>query len=305
MRLTPFCFLLILTISCSMAAQSQMSLPAAASFSSDSKSAARKRVQTLKITSTRLKRDVSFNLLLPLDYETAGLRYPVLYLLHGSYDNHESWNHKSGAAALLSGLPLIVVMPDAAMSRYVNSPRGGPYADFFAQELVPHIDQTYRTIARREGRALCGLSMGGYGAWRLGLDAPQNFVAAASLSGSFEWGETGFEPSRYRERAVALYGGDGPEQAKLLEADRLWLHVQKNGGGAEWNGPALYFSIGNDDFLLSANRSMRSRLEDRRIPFVYAENPGEHTWDYWNKHLRDAMTFLMLHLAAPVKAEPL
>jgi enterochelin esterase-like enzyme len=295
---------LFLIINLPLSAQNtmtSMSLPPATSFSATAINQARQTVRELKIRSEVLGRDVNLNLLLPANYEQSGLRYPVLYLLHGSYDNHKAWNEKTGAAALLSTLPLIVVMPDAGMTRYINSPGLGRYKDFFLQELVPHIDKNYRSIAQREGRALCGLSMGGYGAWRLGLDAPKTFVATAALSGSFAWGEAPFENERYFERAKQIYGGDGAGQRQMFVGDRIWPHVEKNLIEAKWQGPALYFSIGTEDFLRPANLVLRGRLEEKKIPFIYAENPGAHEWIYWDTHLRDALSFLMLHLAAPQK----
>jgi len=304
MNLSTSCILILLAMAVAVPlyAQGQGAAPCSVltAASEEMKAAARARVQTAKVRSELLGREVAYNLILPHDYAASGLRYPVLYLLHGSYDNHKAWNDKSGVAAYVAALPLIVVMPDAAMSRYINSPGLGPYEDFFLKEFVPHIDRTYRTLPRRAGRALAGLSMGGYGAWRLGLDAPETFVAAAALSGSFEWGETGFANERYRERAIQVYGGEGPEQSRLYAADRLWPHVEKNlGPDVKWRGPALYFTIGTEDFLLDANRLMRRRMEERKIPFVAAEYPGAHTWAFWDAHVPDALTFILRHLAAP------
>ena len=278
-----------------------LTIPPSSAFSNDAKKQARLGVQEMKIHSAILGREVKFNLLLPQDYEGSELRYPVLYLLHGSYDNHQSWNEKSGAAAYLSTLPMIVVMPDAGMTRYINSPGLGRYEDFFLQELVPHIETNFRALQKREGRALCGLSMGGYGAWRLGLNAPQTFVATASLSGSFAWGEVLFDDAQYKERALQLYKGDGEQQRQMFINDRIWPLVEKNFVEEKWNGPALYFSIGTSDFLRPANLVLRGRLEDKKIPFVYAESPGAHEWNYWDTHLREALSFLLLHLSAPEK----
>src|SRR4028119_2418099 len=100
--------------------------------SDEAKALARACVQTLRLQSDFLKREMPFNLILPSGYETSGLRYPVLYLLHGSYGTYQDWNNNAGIAAYVSDLPLIVVMPDAAgNSRYINSPGFGRYQDFF------------------------------------------------------------------------------------------------------------------------------------------------------------------------------
>jgi enterochelin esterase-like enzyme/lysophospholipase L1-like esterase len=276
---------------------------AIAPASDEAKKIARTQVQTLTVKSTLMKREMAFNHILPQGYATSGLRYPVLYLLHGSSDNHLGWNNKTGIAAYISDLPLIVVMPDGGPdSRYINSPGYGPYADYILTELVPHIDRTYQTIARRDGRALMGLSMGGYGAWRLGLSAPQDFAAVASLSGSFKWGENEWTDKQYHARAVTVYGSDGPDAAAMYRADRIWAHVEKHiTAGGQWQGPALYFNIGAEDHLLEANRVIRQRLEERKVPFRYAEYSGGHTWSYWDEHVRDALGFSLRYLTLPIQ----
>jgi enterochelin esterase-like enzyme len=271
--------------------------------------AARPRVKAITVPSRALGRDVSVNLLLPRDYASAaasGRRYPVLYLLHGAFGAFGDWNARSGIAAYSENLPLIVVMPDAGNSFYVNAPGLGRYADFFLSELVPWVDGNYRTLARREGRAIAGLSMGGYGAWRLALDSPQTFACAASLSGVLLWGEGPFDAGLTRTLGLALYGGEGAEQRKLYEADRLTPLLDKNiGAGGAWNGPALYFDIGTEDPLLPGNRILEQRLLERRIPYLYAEYGGKHDWAYWDEHVRDALQFVLRHLpAAAPEATP-
>ena len=268
----------------------------------DAKATARRNVQTLRVPSKRLDKEIPINLLLPKGYATSARRYPVLYLLHGSYGGYKDWNDSTGVAAYVAELPLIVVMPDAnGNSRYINSPGLGRYQDFFLTELVPYIDANYRTLGAREGRALAGLSMGGYGAWRIALDAPGTFAAAASLSGSFNWGEGDFDAEQVKQRAVPLYGGDGPEQRKLYAADRILLHIDKNIKNGMYVGPALRFDIGTDDNLVTANRRTRDQLGERKVPFEYAEYPGAHTWTYWDAHLRDALPFLLRHLRQPAR----
>lgn len=135
----------------------------------------------------------------------------------------------------------------------------------------------------------------------LGLDAPQSFVACAALSGSFAWGEVPFDDPGYKARAIQVYGGDGPAQREMFIADRISPYVEKNLVDGQWRGPSLYFTIGTEDSLRPSNLVLRGRLEEKKIPFVYAENPCKHEWKYWDTHLRDALAFLMLHLSAPEK----
>jgi S-formylglutathione hydrolase FrmB len=267
------------------------------------KQAARARTRTITVPSALLKRGVSVNLLLPRGYAPAP---PACATRSCICCTERSGRTQTGTSVreslrTLADLPLIVVMPDAGNSFYVNAPGPGRHADFFLRELVPHIDKGYRTIARREGRAIAGLSMGGYGAWRLALESPQTFACAASLSGALLWGEGDFHQGLTRTLAVPLYGGEGPEQTALFAADRLLPLLEKRagGGGRAWNGPALYFDIGTDDPLLSTNRLMEQRLLERRIPYLYAEYTGKHDWAYWDEHVRDALQFVLRHLSVP------
>lgn len=262
---------------------------------------ARADVKTLSLDSALLKRKMNFNLILPTGYETSNLRYPTIYLLHGSGGDHANWNAKTGIAAYVAHLPVILVMPAAGGdSRYINSPAYGPVADYLLQELMPHIDATYRTIAKRDGRALLGSSMGGYGAWRLALDAPELFASTASMSGSFKWGENDFDDPQYHARAVKIYGNNGEAAREAYRADRIWAHLEKFiGADGKWTGPALYFNVGQQDFLYDANQVIRKRLQERGVPFEYGEYKGAHTWEYWDEHARDALPFSLAHLALP------
>ncbi|MDX1934304.1 MAG: S1/P1 nuclease, partial [Capsulimonadales bacterium] len=129
----------------------------------EEKVAARAKVTTLRIKSDALGREVPVNVVLPEGYATSDRKYPVLYLLHGMLGAYTDWNDRSGVAALAAKRPFIVVMPDGGKyGWYTNSPKQGKYGDYFEKELVPAIDKAYRTLRKREGRAIAGLSMGGY-----------------------------------------------------------------------------------------------------------------------------------------------
>ena len=268
------------------------------------KADARQGVVTIQVPSKTFKKDTPVNILLPKNYATSGLRYPVVYLLHGASGNNADWNAKSGVAAYVRDLPLIVVIPDGnGNSFYVNSQGGGKWGDYFHKELVPYIDKSYRTIARREGRATAGLSMGGYGSWKLALDNPDDFAACASLSGVMLFG-SGSEKG-YGTFASNLFGDpdkDKKAQSRYAEVDLKPLLLRQV-RRSHYLGPALYFDIGAQDFLLKANEGMEQWLLENAIPYEYAEFDGAHEWPYWDAHIQDALQFLMRQIAAP-EAEP-
>jgi S-formylglutathione hydrolase FrmB len=265
-------------------------------FSESEIHSARSRAIEKTIASAALGHDVSYTLLQPRGVET-GRRFPVLYLLHGRGDDHRSWNEKSSVAAFTADLPLIVVMPDAKQSRYLNTPGGGRYQDFFLEEFVPHIDATLPTIAAREGRATAGLSMGGYGAWRMALLAADRFVSAAALSGSLDWGVAPPEEYQvYAEMIRHLYGGAGDAERQHYAGDGLWPLIAQHRSGLSWNGPALYFGCGTGDRHIAHNRELQQRLQAAGVPHTYAEDFGFHEWSFWEQYIRHAIAFTMLHM---------
>ena len=130
---------------------------------------------TVEFFSPAVDRTMKYNIVLPRGYETSTERYPVLYLLHGLTQNYTAWGRSNGTP-FYAGLydDLIVVMPDGGNSWYVNwaANEGGQsnnWEDHIIRDVVNHVDWNFRTIARREGRAITGLSMGGYGAHHAGV----------------------------------------------------------------------------------------------------------------------------------------
>ena len=275
-------------------------LPAMPYVSIEARQAARGGAKVIKVASKLLKRDVAVTLILPTDYATTTRRYPVLYLLHGSGGSESDWIDRTGVAAFVAGMPLIVVMPDADNSWYINSPIQGAYEDFFTNELLPTIDTAYRTRPERSARAVAGNSMGGYGAWRLALDHPDLFTCAASLSGALDMGVTdpgSGEPSQWLSD---LYGNSGAARLREYHRDSLYPRIERLALHGQWRGPSLYFDAGSHDYLLSGDQHMDRFLQEHALPFEYAEfASGEHSWTYWDEHIRDALQFVQRHLAPP------
>lgn len=262
----------------------------------DDKQTARSRAKEINIPSKLVNRDVKAMLLLPTGYdapENANRRYPVLYLLHGLGGNYQNWNAQSGIAAYAKDHPFIIVMPDGGNTWYANSDKFGKMGDFFGREMVEYIDKTYRTDARREGRVIAGLSMGGYGAWRTALDNPQTFCAAASLSGAFLAGDGDPASPQLSLIINSLYNKVPTKEEYGRE--RLVPRIEKFVKGKEYTGPALYFDIGTDDFIVDSGRVMEQSLLERGVPYEFSEFPGKHDWAYWDAHIRDVMQFAERH----------
>ena len=190
---------------------------------------------------------VRFNVILPVDYATSSARYPVLYLLHGYTGNFTDWVTLTNVADYAHKYREIVVMPEGDNSFYTNSQADPKRAweDYIIQDLIPYVDAYFRTLAARQGRAIAGLSMGGYGALKLGLKYPQMFCAVASLSGApaaAKWKEPyPIRDEAFRKLMDSIYGPkDSPERA----ANDPFELIKKVPADLR---PQLYLAVGSGD----------------------------------------------------------
>jgi S-formylglutathione hydrolase FrmB len=227
-------------------------------------------VATVQFMSNALWREVTYSVLIP-DPEVAGSGpYPVLLQLHGGNQNYSSWLHYSTLRAQVRDLPLIVVLPDGAQSRWANG--GTPftaYEDFLVQELPRHIRQMFPASSGKW--AIGGNSMGGFGAVRIGLKYPQLFYSIWSHSGGF--------PSADTLAEHWFWAGNPDDLDCYAVVDKLEVSQM----------PLLSFDCGVDDHLLADNRRFHDFLEEQRVPHTYHEHTGGHNWEYWNEHLSDAL----------------
>jgi len=238
---------------------------------------------------------VGFNLILPRDYAASTRRYPVLYLLHGYTDHYPAWVSYTNLTQYARKYEEIIVTPEGDNGFYTNSYADSKLAweDFLILDLIPYVDGHYRTVASRRGRAIAGLSMGGYGALKLGLKYPQMFSAVASLSGATaaaRWRDHyGLEDLDFKKLIDEVYGPkDNPGRA---ENDPFELITKLPAD----QRPQLYLAIGSSDFLLEENREFVRLLADLKVTYEYREVFGKHEWPVWDKQIQE-----VLALQAPV-----
>jgi S-formylglutathione hydrolase FrmB len=219
------------------------------------------------------------NVILP---EATSGPFPVLYLLHGLSDDYTAWTRQTSIERYAAACPAIVVMPDGGRGYSTDAQDGEAYETALTRDLIPFIDRTFRTDARRAGRAIGGLSMGGYGALKLALGHPDLFCAATSHSCSraLTWTH---EPTSRERKFTQVFGLDprgGPSDLFTVAegVDRRLL-------------PALRLDCGAEDDLLSGNRRFHRHLEQLGIAHEYAEYPGGHTWAYWDQRIQEALRF--------------
>jgi S-formylglutathione hydrolase FrmB len=215
-------------------------------------------------------------------------RYPTLYLLHGLSDDHTIWTRRTSIERYAAAKNIAVVMPAVARSFYQDMASGPHYWTFVSEELPALCQRYFPLSTAREDNFVAGLSMGGYGALRLGLAQPERFAAVASLSGALDLArrlrEAGKAGSRVsRAEWVAIFG---PELQAPAEAD-LWGLAQKPGPK-----PALYLACGTEDELLDDTRSFHQHLQTAKLPVTYRESPGLHDWAYWDAEIQRVLDWL-------------
>jgi putative tributyrin esterase len=251
------------------------------------------RLREESVLSAALERSMKYRVLLPENYDRSLQRYPVLYLLHGLGGDYTDWTTRSNVAEYSRSLPLIIVMPDGENGWYTNATDGtARFEDYILTDLQADVVKKFRTINSRYGRAIAGLSMGGYGALKMALKRPAAFSVAASFSGAFGASRDG-ELERLiggaeAERLQRIFGPAGSKTR--TENDVFSLAATLKPGGA----PYIYIDCGiADHSLITANRELVAAIHETGAAYEYHEVAGAHSWDYWDRRIREFLPVLM------------
>ncbi|WP_341280434.1 alpha/beta hydrolase family protein [Paenibacillus sp. FSL H8-0537] len=221
-------------------------------------------------------------------------KYPVLYLLHGLSDDHTAWTRYTCIERYASSKGIAVVMPGVHRSFYADMEQGGRYWSFVSEELPLVARSFFPLSARREDNFVAGLSMGGYGAFKLGLHHPERFAAAASLSGALDVASRLQHPDfSYTDEGEfgRLYGSmekleAGPSNLFNLLASAAALAPEQQ--------PKFYQCCGTEDFLYEDNLRFKAAMEDYGLTLTYDEEPGMHEWGYWDRNIQRVLDWLPL-----------
>lgn len=219
---------------------------------------------------------------------------PVLYLLHGLNGDHTMWLRQTCIEQFAQEYRVCVVMPAVNRSFYMDMAHGAKYDTFIAEEL-PRVIETYFPVGKkREHRFAAGISMGGYGAFKLGLTRPNRYAAVASLSGALAM-ETLFQ----RRDAIGemqieeLQNIFGDEKTLLNGKGNLTKLAEKLSPD---KAPRMFASCGTEDFICWMSERFLDQFQEKFAIHVVME-PGEHTWQLWNKHIAIVLEWLGLEKA--------
>lgn len=261
-------------------------------------------LESLRFNSSLLNQAINYSIYLPPDYYVSNRRYPVVYLLHGYGDNETGWVQFGEADRIADDKikagelpPMIIVMPNGGATFYINDYQNKVrYEDMFVQELIPHIDSSFRTRTQREYRAISGLSMGGFGSLVLAMHHPDLFGSCAALSASARTDEVfaAIPDERYNAQFAPVFSGPvkGEDRLTLTWKRNSPINLAKSAPQSDLNKVRWYVDCGDDDALSAGNAQLHIALLDRKIPHEYRVRDGAHTWTYWRTGLPDALKFM-------------
>jgi len=257
------------------------------------------KIVELSFRSHALDRPLHFAVYLPPGYTTSGLRYPVVYFLHGLPAGPTAYRHIDWLRDVLDSLPhkAILVAPQGSADadrdpEYLDWGAGRNWETAVAGELVPVVDRRYRTIATRQGRVLVGVSAGGYGAALIGYHHPGVFSVFQSWSGYFR-------PTNPSGTAVIDLGSKQANDWASLHA--IVPKMRKRLG--RWYGSTYFgFFVGTGDSrFLSDNKRLGSEMDRARVPnHVFKTYKGEHSMQLWQQQA-PSWIGRALSQAAPVR----
>jgi len=242
-------------------------------------------VDTVLTSSKAMNKQIKAVVITPDTYD-GKIEFPVFYLLHGYSGNYADWIKQVPALKqLVDSYQFMVVCPDGGYgSWYFDSPEDPSfkYETYITKELLTWVDQHYKTIKDRKGRAITGLSMGGHGALYLAFRHQNLFGAAGSISGGVDIRP--FPNNWDLAKRLGTFAEHPDLWEKNTVTNLLYL--------LEPNKLSLIIDCGTEDFFYGVNKTLHQKLLDRNIPHDYIARPGAHNWNYWANSIQYQLLFM-------------
>lgn len=241
-------------------------------------------VDTIWVESTSMQKTIPNLIITPDSYDTKK-DFPVVYLLHGAGGNFSNWAHIAPEILTFADqFNMIIICPDGGVtSWYFDSPIDSNmrYETFITKELLPWVDNHYKTAKDRTKRAISGLSMGGHGAFYLAFRHQELWGAAGSTSGGVDIRP--FPRNWDMAKRLGSYAAypENWEQNTIINM----LHL------LDGQSLKLIFDCGVNDFFYVVNKNLHQKMLERNIPHEYTERPGAHNREYWRNAIQYHLLF--------------
>ena len=258
----------------------------------------------IEFMSQALARSVSFKGFVPNDvppFVTQGNKnyerpMKTLILLHGYSDATSSWIFNSNIMELSGKYNMAIFCPSGENSFYLDREEtGAKYGTYVGEELLSYVRKTFGLSDKREDTLIAGLSMGGFGAFHVGLSHSETFGGIVALSSALivhevaNMKEGEGNPVANYAYYKTVFGEPSTVEASRNNPEVLVDDILSNHKPM----PKIYMAIGTEDFLYENNQVMKKFLESRNVEFVYREEPGVHDFVFWNKHIEPGIQYVL------------
>lgn len=209
----------------------------------------------------------------------------VLYLLHGLSDDCSAWTRYTSIERYIRyNRDALVVMPDGYKSFYSDMAYGDKFYTYITEEIPEYIRSVFNISSKREDTYIAGLSMGGYGAIKIALSNPGKYAAAASFSGALDVISRMKAGGEWTELGKAIVGDNS--EVEKTNANLFYLLKQDINPK-----PRILQMCGTEDFLYKDNIRFKNEIEKLGYEYEYKEDPGVHSWDFWDECIKYALEF--------------
>lgn len=214
----------------------------------------------------------------------------VLYLLHGLSDDAGAWQRYTSIETVAAAYGLVVVMPSAGRSFYIDQPNGQGYFSYLTEELPRYLADVFGLALRREDTFIAGNSMGGYGAIKAALLHPELYAAAASFSGVLSLAVLGAIPDDPRREEFALLFGDLDKLAGSEHDPAVWLRLAAKDPSAL---PRLFIATGRQEDIYPLSGYFHAACQSLGVQSEYHEEDGRHDWFLWDRQIRQFLASVL------------
>ncbi len=210
---------------------------------------------------------------------------PTMYLLHGLSDDNSCWSRFSRIEHYAEAHDMAVIMPEGDRSFYEDMAYGQKFYTHIVKEVVDLSRQLFKLSDKREKTFITGLSMGGYGAFKIAMRNPDMFAGACSMSGVMDIAHR-IETREWDPDMRLIFGDDRMTSVRGSDADLFTLAEKMKECP---NAPKLLQICGTEDFLWEDNLRFRDHAKSLGLDFTWEEHPGSHCWEFWDLHVRTAL----------------
>ena len=246
----------------------------------------------IKFSSRVLKRSTDINVIIPqkpISNETGmntslkSESYKTLILLHGLSDDNTCWMRRTSIERYATEHGIAVIMPGGDRSFYTNMVYGDDFYTYISEE-VPAIAREYLPLSeKREDNFIAGLSMGGYGALKIGMKNPDRYAACAGLSSV---ADVELFMNKHAPDCRRLVFGD----KRVPESEDLFFIAEElNKSKIK---PRIFMGVGTEDFMYEENTRLRDKFKSLDFDFTYRESAGTHNWGFWDEYIRYVLQWM-------------